>query len=98
MENKISQKTGTPFDGISFRLLDHNNLMTPCLKNYFGAIYAKQSALHITEGTYTRVSSVYQKSTSTLLLDANLTIEKAALPSELLEALLSTKNPFGSFL
>lgn len=98
MHNLISQENWASFDEISIRLLDHDTLMTPYLQHYFGEIYAKQSALHTTVETYNRVSSVYQKSTSILLLDANLTIEKAALPSELLTDLVSTSIPFGKLL
>ena len=72
--------------------------MTPILKSLFGDIRAVQSNVRETSATYTRVSALYQREGSVLLLNAELEISKHALPAEIVEALRGMDVPFGQLL
>ncbi len=82
----------------SLEILDHARLMTPMLHSYFGEIYAVQREGTETPEIYNRISRVYCKANSGMLLDAKLRISKPALPEQLVEALRSTDVPFGKLL
>lgn len=102
MNHPLSQNVWPSLDEadnrLSAELLDHDGLMTPVLVRHFGEVYAEEIQARETQEHYIRISSIRQKVSGILLLNATLTIVKFILPDALIESLSSTKIPFGRLL
>jgi hypothetical protein len=84
---------------LSRQLLDHEQLMTPTLQQFFGPIYAQQHQVEESADIYRRSATLHQQlSPQHLLLEATLHIAKPMLPLALLADLRTSTTPFGALL
>lgn len=72
--------------------------MTPHLIEKFGVIYVEAIAIKENDIFYARTSIIRQASSNKKILDAKIEVQKNAVPVALIEALKSTKKPFGQLL
>ncbi len=80
-------------------LLDHDGLMTPILLAYFGSIKVEVLQTEVLNATtLRRVSRLHQAATGAVILDAEMILNTAALPRQVLIGLQDTPIPFGQLL
>lgn len=87
-----------PRASLSHKLLHHDHLLTPLLHHSFGEVYTNVKKAAETDSIYTRDSSIHQKNSHALLLEATLTVVKSSFPSEFIESLRKTQIPFGDLV
>ena len=84
---------------LDWSLVDHDGLMTPVLVAHFGLIKVQVLRTEVlSDTTHCRVSQLRQAATGAVILDAETTLNTAALPPPVLIGLRDTDIPFGQLL
>ena len=90
--------SSTDWSSLSTELLDHDDLLTPILRQHFGEVRMEATKVVETEETYMRASSLRQNTSNRKILDATLIVMKRTLPTTLIDDLRSTSKMFGQLL
>lgn len=93
------QANPAPTHALDWSLLDHDGLMTPVLVAHFGPLSVQVLRTEVSgAAAFRRISQLYQTATGTIILDAEMILNAAALPAQVLAGLQDSSIPFGQLV